>query len=1190
MNVTSYLQQREMGVSTRNDFQAKDALIALLEEQAATPITNQACKLQGQPRATFLMDFSLDGTQVASTHGDHTVRVSNTVTGKCTHVLTGHPRTPWCVGFHPSYNDILASGCLGGEVRIWDLLGGGSEVWHSPSNGVIASLSFHPMDHVLVFATGNTIYFWDWSRPEPFAFSKTSYDFERIRWVRFDPLGHFLYTGIANNTTVHRQEPSNIVHINESQGHRPNRMQQFANRRRYQQVIQHFHDYQEERGRSSSTTRPESTISESSENQLEDPPPSPVHEESLDYARQYAHHVTNMSNQSAQQARPFVPSASQPALHRPPHVQGPLTFNCPRSARWNSLPRGTWSPPPQEAAVDEDDSIAGEELSIPEPSLNSVGGNNRTDVPSSGSGRVSLFNPRPLMTARSMRTVGPLTSQFFTNIRSRISESRDSRNVPPSTTSSGIHWISSIHRSDNSNRCPQVGASGPQSATVGSDSSLRSVAGSNVTGSQERHNLALSDSSGITDNRQNVLPLTSGTGALGRPQNTIVTRLLNLRSQCRNSSSSSSSTCTSVSQRPHFSLGSHAPIRPRPHESAFREVPPSNTARHSCSTHSTESASVHTSCEMCRTFNLRLLDSWSSTSTTPTTSNSGIRVSWAANTVSSCSSRPHILSSRPYMFSRHRRLLALNQARDNPYPRTSWTRTSDGTSQTSGAMVLPSCADQGTDVAGLSEPVVIPVLSDTDTVDSVQIDEADVSDSPVARTADSDLQLPCGTAPSETPETCVTVCNTDSSSSLQTRSESLTNLTMRLERQVSELDRRISVLRENFTERLRALHQDRERILSQIFQPPQPQLPPTSGQPSQHVPLITITRPQDHGNFSHTHTAYDNSTNSNNQNVQNPHLLEMFLRGDGRPPVPCSISRHRSRPSRVEPHEERSWHALQQRHLHPHYSVSILDETINRPNDALQAAINRAIAGAFMGTGEPAVASNIIPQTHRIQRWDFTRCEIPDITHAKQNIVVSHCKLHNDASCDISQDGSFLATFVPSHRGFPDDNILAVFSLHSESFGQCLFTKSFGPNAISVSLSPHNQCVMVGLASKRLSWVFTSNQLVAQVYKLAEKNAGENSMKHLCDVFHPCDTDVRTHVSINSARWLRGPGEGLVYGTNRGDLHICRPGSSVRRNLMTRVDSRSTIATQTISRGIRRTTETQTDRQTDDTRENEIMV
>ena len=41
MNITGYLQQREMGLSTRNDFQAKDKLFAMLEEQVATPVTNQ---------------------------------------------------------------------------------------------------------------------------------------------------------------------------------------------------------------------------------------------------------------------------------------------------------------------------------------------------------------------------------------------------------------------------------------------------------------------------------------------------------------------------------------------------------------------------------------------------------------------------------------------------------------------------------------------------------------------------------------------------------------------------------------------------------------------------------------------------------------------------------------------------------------------------------------------------------------------------------------------------------------------------------------------------------------------------------------------------------------------------------------------------------------------------------------------
>lgn len=67
----------------------------------------------------------------------------------------------------------------------------------------------------------------------------------------------------------------------------------------------------------------------------------------------------------------------------------------------------------------------------------------------------------------------------------------------------------------------------------------------------------------------------------------------------------------------------------------------------------------------------------------------------------------------------------------------------------------------------------------------------------------------------------------------------------------------------------------------------------------------------------------------------------------------------------------------------------------------------------------------------------------------KANIIVPYCKLHNDASCDVSQDGTLLATFAPSHRGFPDDNILAVYSLKPENLGDCLYTKSFGRNILN---------------------------------------------------------------------------------------------------------------------------------------------
>ncbi|KAG5334499.1 AMRA1 protein, partial [Acromyrmex charruanus] len=162
------------------------------------------CELPGVPRATFLMVFSPDGTMVASTHGNHNVYITEITTGKNIRTLSGHPRTPWCIAFHPSSSQILASGCLGGQVRVWDL-SGGSEIWNADSHTVIASLAFHPFERLLVIATYNEIHFWDWSKSQPFAVTATKTDKEKVRYVAFDSLGRKLITGIANTPQVQSQ-------------------------------------------------------------------------------------------------------------------------------------------------------------------------------------------------------------------------------------------------------------------------------------------------------------------------------------------------------------------------------------------------------------------------------------------------------------------------------------------------------------------------------------------------------------------------------------------------------------------------------------------------------------------------------------------------------------------------------------------------------------------------------------------------------------------------------------------------------------------------------------------------------------------------------------------------------------------------------------------------------------------------
>lgn len=92
----------------------------------------------------------------ASTHGDHTVKIIDFSTGKVLRVclftpdcydktLIGHPRTPWSVRFHPRNPDLLASGCIGSNVIVWDWKKG--EIIACTTfmeNVTINSLDWHP--------------------------------------------------------------------------------------------------------------------------------------------------------------------------------------------------------------------------------------------------------------------------------------------------------------------------------------------------------------------------------------------------------------------------------------------------------------------------------------------------------------------------------------------------------------------------------------------------------------------------------------------------------------------------------------------------------------------------------------------------------------------------------------------------------------------------------------------------------------------------------------------------------------------------------------------------------------------------------------------------------------------------------------------------------------------------------------
>jgi len=187
--------------------------------------------------------------------------------------------------------------------------------------------------------------------------------------------------------------------------------------------------------------------------------------------------------------------------------------------------------------------------------------------------------------------------------------------------------------------------------------------------------------------------------------------------------------------------------------------------------------------------------------------------------------------------------------------------------------------------------------------------------------------------------------------------------------------------------------------------------------------------------------------------------------------------------------------------------------------------------------------------TYRIQCWNFSNLDLPNLKDAQANVVVAKCRIHNDASVDISSDGNLLAALVPVESSHSVN--LCIYSLEKATFAQCLYVWTFGANAISVSLSPgDSRYVAVGITTPRTASFYASSIMsesatVAQVLRLnkvtSQGKASPPYFEHVRNIDVSRGDDL---FSLNSIRWLPGSGEGLIYGTNRGHLVICRPDCS----------------------------------------------
>ncbi|XP_025734991.1 activating molecule in BECN1-regulated autophagy protein 1 isoform X7 [Callorhinus ursinus] len=890
-NAVRILWGRERGTRA---FGAQRLLQELVEDKTRwMKWEGKRVELPDSPRSTFLLAFSPDRTLLASTHVNHNIYITEVKTGKCVHSLIGHRRTPWCVTFHPTISGLIASGCLDGEVRIWDLHGG-SESWFTDSNNAIASLAFHPTAQLLLIATANEIHFWDWSRREPFAVVKTASEMERVRLVRFDPLGHYLLTAIVNPSNQQGDdEPEIPIDGTELSHYRQRALLQSQPVRRTPLLHNFLHMLS---SRSSGIQVGEqSTVQDSA---TPSPPPPPP----------------------------------QPSTERP------------RTSAYIRLRQRTepFHPPEQASSAQQDQGLLNRPSAF-STVQSSTAGNTLRNL-SLGPTRRSLGGPLSSHPSRYHREIAPgLTgSEWTRTVLSLNSRSEAESMPPPRTSASSVSLLSVLRQQEGGSQ-----ASVYTSATEGRGFPASGLA---------------AESDGGSGSSQN------NSGSIRHELQCDLRRFFLEYDRLQELDHSLSGEAPQTQQAQEMLNNNIESERPGP---SHQPTP------HSSENNSNLSRGHLNRCRACHnllTFNNDTLR-WERT--TPNYSSSEASSSWQVPS------------------------------------------TFEG---------MPSSGSQ------------LPPLERTE------------GQTP----SSSRLELSSSASPQEE----------------RTVGVAFNQETGHWERIYTQSSRSGTVSQE-------ALHQD---------------------MPEESSEEDSLRR--------------DNGDRSRHRAPRNARMSAPSL-------------------GRFVP----------RRFLLPEYLpyAGIFHER-GQPGLATHSSVNRVLAGAVIGDGQSAVASNIANTTYRLQWWDFTKFDLPEISNASVNVLVQNCKIYNDASCDISADGQLLAAFIPSsQRGFPDEGILAVYSLAPHNLGEMLYTKRFGPNAISVSLSPMGRYVMVGLASRRILLHPSTEHMVAQVFRLQQAHGGETSMRRVFNVLYPMPADQRRHVSINSARWLPEPGLGLAYGTNKGDLVICRP-------------------------------------------------
>uniref|UniRef100_A0A8C1IJB6 Autophagy/beclin-1 regulator 1a n=1 Tax=Cyprinus carpio TaxID=7962 RepID=A0A8C1IJB6_CYPCA len=980
---------------------------------------SQKVELPDSPRSTFLLAFSPDRSLMASTHVNHNIYITEVKTGKCVHSLVGHRRTPWCLTFHPSIPGLIASGCLDGEVRIWDLHGG-SESWLTESNSAIASLAFHPTAQLLLIASNNELHLWDWSRKEPFTVVKTASETERVRLVRFDPLGHYILTAIVNPSNQQNDDDPEIPMDSVEMPHLRQRFFLQSQPVRRTPILHNFLHILTSRN---SVPQSGGTFAASSD-------------EASDSSGRYT----------------VLRNRSRLPYHGCVQPLGIVCF-CSRCSSTQV------SSPPDEDPSDSA-SLEGQSHASTFSSARTEPRIPRFPVESHASNRPSAFssvygggsNVRNISSSSGRRGVAGMAP--IPPFRQQPPGREDGGRLP------GADWIGCVLNGRGSSMTPPR-TSASSSVLRQQGTSTQSPVYTSASGGWGLSHSS-SSTSGTSSSRQRP-PEEAGHSSPSFIRNVLQCNLNHYFMECEGMQDLvPPQEGNRQDQQTQEMLNNNMdPEQPGPshHQPLYGGENPSRSHMNRCRV-----------CHNLFTYN-QGTRRWERTGQ-PTSAERNAAwqpTSPALHSVAPVSHTDHdLLERRP-----------MEPSPDAPEPHVPFSHST---------------------AAGQQEEQTIGLVFNQETgqLEHVYRQSATSHSTNVSQEALNQEM------PEDTPDddylrrrllesSMMSLSRYDVSGSqdhpIYPDPARLSPAAYYAQRMIQYLSRRDSV---------------RQRSLRPPSRPR-----PLSSNPSSLSPGPAPSMDNNEVDFEEFE---DNG------------------------------SRHRA-PRNARMSAPSLGRFVPRRFLLPEFLpyAGIFHER-GQPGLATHSSVNRVLAGAVIGDGQSAVASNIANTTYRLQWWDFTKFDLPEISNASVNVLVPNCKIYNDASCDISADGQLLAVFIPSsQRGFPDEGILAVYSLAPHNLGEMLYSKRFGPNAISVSLSPMGRYVMVGLASRRILLHQITDHMVAQVFRLQQPHGGETSMRRVFDVVYPMAPDQRRHISINSARWLPEPGLGLAYGTNKGDLVICRP-------------------------------------------------